>query len=181
MSYYNDNIWVEALYWQDMFDSAEQFVEKVGAVGTDSGNLETLYDILKLKYMFAKTRYIEEEPFILGLKRELQIVWPVYLKQKELIEDMFNLELEEVMKVGSNLNNTVNTNDSPVVDADKIAISDLSTSQTSQLTRQGKLMALMSKYDAIRMDYVRMIYNASDSLFQKILIDNKFITYKQEV
>jgi len=150
------------------------------SVGGDTTHLTELYELMELKYMYAKTRYVLEDAFIRGIKRELMIVWPIYIKQKELITSMMDLEIEEIRKVSSNLSNTVNTNDSPVVDADKIAISDLSTSQTSNLSKQGMLAALMSKYEAIRMDYVRMVYAKCDDLFQKILSRNMYVVYDQE-
>ncbi len=73
MPYYRNNYWAEALEWQDMFTDATQFEEKVTSIGGDTTHLDDLFALLEMRYMYAKTRYIEEEAFILGLQRELYI------------------------------------------------------------------------------------------------------------
>ncbi len=88
--------------------------------------------------------------------------------------------LEDAMRVGHNLTNIVNTNDGSAVDADTLAIEDLSTTQTNSLSRQGKLAALLTQYEAARMDYLRGLYSKTDQLFQKILADTPVVLYEQE-
>jgi len=180
MPYYRDNFWIAPLEWQVMFTDSTQFIEKVVSIGGDTTHLDDLFALLEMRYMYAKTRYIEEEAFILGLQRELYLYWPIYLKQKEVMDQVFALTLEDVMRVSHNLTNIVNTNDGSAVDADTLAIEDLSTTQTNSLSRQGKLAALLTQYESARMDYIRGLYSKTDQLFQKILADTPTYLYEQE-
>jgi len=92
---------------------------------------------------------------------------------------MMELEIADIMVVGKSLTNRVDTNDSPVVDADSVPISDLSTSQSSSQSKQGVLASILAKYESIRMDYVRMVYAKADQLFKKILSKSDIYVYDQ--
>lgn len=181
MPLYQENIWVAPLEWNDVFPDSDTFELEVVSVGGDTDHLEELYEILSNKYVTAKTRYLEKEPFIYGIRRELQIEWPAYLMQKSLIDQVKAIEIAEVMKTGSTLSNTVQTNDTPVTDADTVPISDLSTLQTNVNSLGNKLNAIMNKYSALETNYLNKIYDKADKLFRQILSEDvPPITYEQE-
>ena len=62
-----------SLFFNEIFADATEFVDKVESIGTDTENLADLYYLLVNKYGWSRTRYMYEVPFILALKRELQI------------------------------------------------------------------------------------------------------------
>lgn len=166
-----------SLYFNEIFADSTEFVAKVETVGTDSTNLADLYILLANKYAWSKTRYMDEVPFILALKRELQISWPAYLKRKSLMDDIYLLQLTDLRtqmeNISSNLQNTVNANNSPVVNADTVAISNKSNSQTSTNNDMqilgGKIEALIKQYEVVNTDYLKEIYRKVDPLFRVIL------------
>jgi hypothetical protein len=172
--YFNEE---EPLYFSEVFADAAEFVEKVQEVGGDSENLEELYYILANKYSWARTRYMDEVPLIISIKRELAITWPVYLKRKEIITEIYALQIEDlqlqIKNNSKNLSNTVSANNSPVVNADTVPISNKSNLQVSNIgsndTLIGKLDALLRQYDAIKNDYLQEIYDKMDPLFRTIL------------
>lgn len=165
------------LYFNEVFYDATDFVDKVESVGTDTTNLADLYYLLANKYAWSRTRYMDALPFILALKRELQISWPAYLKRKDLMDDIYQLQLTDLRiqmeNISSNLQNTVNANNSPVVNADTVAISNKSNSQTSvnndvQIL-SGKIEAIIKQYELVNIDYLQEIYRKVDPLFRVIL------------
>lgn len=123
---------------------------------------------------------INKLPFLLAIKRELQVEWPAYILQKTLFDQIRTIEISEVMKSGSTLSNTVQTNDTPVVDADTVPISDLSTLQTNMNTVGNKLQAILAKYQALNINYLKKIYDKTDPLFRQILSDDNTLVYAQE-
>ena len=82
---------------------------------------------------------------------------------------------------GSNLNNTVNANNSPVTNANTAAITNKSNAQISNINQDvadteetykqlsNKLESLLRQYDVINSDYLQEIYRKVDPLFRVIL------------
>ena len=167
----------QPLYFNEVFTSAEEFATKVSSIGTDSSSLEDLYYLLANKYNWSRTRYMDEVAFILAIKRELQISWPAYLKRKDLMDDIYLLQVADLRiqmeNINKNLNNTVNANNSPVVNADTVAITNKSNIQTSNNNQvqvlSGKIDALFKQYELINADYLQEIYRKVDPLFRVIL------------
>lgn len=165
------------LYFNEVFADASEFVTKVESVGGDTSNLTDLYYLLANKYAWARTRYMDEIAFILAIKRELQISWPAYLKRKDLMDDIYLLQLTDLRvqmeNISKNLQNTVNANNSPIVNADTVAISNKSNSQTSSngdmQVLTGKVEALIKQYELVNADYLEEIYRKVDPLFRVIL------------
>ena len=146
-----------ALTFSEVFQDEYEFEAKVLSIGSDDENLHELYRILAQKYAWATTRYMMEEAFILSIRRELEITWPVYLKQKAIMDQLYTLNIEEIQRqmtrtvAGSreneatgtsvaesedsdtSLNNVVNANNAPVVNADTVAIKNKSNTQTSNV------------------------------------------------
>ena len=138
--YNQDPCWVEPLKFSDIFPDAETFESLVQKISSDQTHLKELYEILALRYSGATTRYMTLEPFVLALKSVLFIEWDLYLTQRSLIQNLKSIEIDDVMKLvkettsetreqeGSSetnlkdLQNEVNANNSPIVDADTIAI-----------------------------------------------------------
>jgi len=136
---------------------------------------------------------MDEVAFILALKRELQITWPSYLKRKDLMDQIYILQIADLqMQIqtirdssttssGSNLNNLVTANNSPVVNADTVAINNKSNAQNSNKSSNtveisenyqqlaNKLESLLRQYDVVNTDYLQEIYRKVDPLFRVIL------------
>ena len=181
------------LYWNEIFTSVTDFTEKVEIIGTDSSELSDLYYLLVNKYAWSGTRYMDEVAFILALKRELQITWPSYLKRKDLMDQIYLLQLADLQmqietirtsdnnSAGSNLNNVVNANNSPVTNANTVAINNKSNIQSSNINSNSsdasenytqlanKMESLLRQYDVINTDYLQEIYRKVDPLFRVIL------------
>lgn len=93
------------------------------------------------------------------------------------MDDIYLLQLTDLRiqmeNIGSNLQNTVNANNSPVVNADTVAISNKSNSQTSTNNDvqilSGKIEALIKQYELVNIDYLQEIYRKVDPLFRVIL------------
>ena len=169
MPLYNEKYDISTLSWGFIFPSAEIFEFKMQVHGSTFENHEELYDLLAQRYVAARTRYVEEEPFILAIIRELKYAWPMFLEQQQLMETIKNLEIEKVMASQSSLTNIVQSHDDPIVDADKIAISDLSNQQQVTRVTGNELMALMTKYEAIQRNYIDQLYRRMDPLFRVFL------------
>jgi len=182
MAYYNVDPYHNTLLWTDVFDSPEEFIEKVGDVGgiTDTAQLTELYNILSLKYLFSHTRYSTEGPFILGIKRELYTEFPFYLERQKLAQEMRDVEIAEVQLAQNQLRNLINTNDTDVVDADTVAIDDLSTQQENVRVTNNRLQAIREKYNNMNKDYLRAIYNRCDGLFRVVLSRDDVYLYPED-
>ena len=87
-----------ALTWSEVFSDGDEFAWKVQSVGGDSSRLDELYTILANKYAASTTRYMMEEAFVLALRRELDLAWSIYLKQKDIMDEVYNLSTSELMK-----------------------------------------------------------------------------------
>lgn len=72
MSFYNQQPNISSLSWSFVFPSAEIFDFKMTTMGSTFEDHEELYLLLAKRYIAARTRYIEEEPFILAIMRELE-------------------------------------------------------------------------------------------------------------
>jgi hypothetical protein len=172
--FYDDKDYYNTLKFDDVFTSGAEFVTKVGSVGgiTDSAKLTELYEVLALKYVASFTRYTSPFAFIQAIKRELYTEFPFYLKKKELADEMMAMEIEEIQIGQRQLRNKVDTHDDPVVDADTVPITDLSTEQESIRMTENKLEAVKNKYNVMNRDYIRGIYRQCDELFRVILAED---------
>lgn len=173
MSFYNQQPYISSLSWSFVFPSAEIFEAKMTAMGSTFEEHEELYLLLAKRYIAARTRYIEEEPFILAIMRELEYAWPMFLEQRSLMNDIKQLEIKKIMASQSSLTNIVQSHDDPVADADKVAISDLSNQQQITRITGNELMALMTKYEAIQRNYIDQLYRRTDRLFRVFLTDSE--------
>ena len=185
--FYDDKPFHTPLNWDDVFEGPEDFEEQMlalepaGVAGiTDSTNLEELYFILALKYYSSQIRYLTPEPFIIGIKRELQVEFKQYIQKKELMDDMIALTDAEIEVQRTQLRNLVDTHDEPIANADTVAWDDLSTEQENVLQRMNKLDAKKRKYNAMKADYVQNIYKKCDGLFRQILSDDVIDVYPLE-
>lgn len=192
------------LTFSDIFHDKYEFAFKVQEVGGVT-ELDTLYNILAMRYFTSTTMYMIEEPFIMGIKRKLNSAYPAYLRKKEMYQEILNLEIADIMRqskrtnqgssTGSstveansnNIRNEVENMDTPVTNADTIAVKDLSTKQTSdrleadngtefnnqdnfeETVDTNRLDAIMRKFEAIDQNLVAPIYSAIDPLFKGIL------------
>lgn len=183
----------QPLFWNEIFPTVDDFISKVVSIGSDALEIGDLYYLLVNKYAWSETRYMDEVAFILALKRELQITWPSYLKRKDLMDQIYILQIADLqMQIqtirdssttssGSNLNNLVTANNSPVVNADTVAINNKSNAQNSNKSSNtveisenyqqlaNKLESLLRQYDVVNTDYLQEIYRKVDPLFRVIL------------
>lgn len=95
-SIYPDGWLDQPLTFSEVFNDVDDFVDKVIEVGGMDDNLDQLYLILANKYVTAVTRYVNEEAFVLAIRRELQIEWPLYLQRKTIQDQIKNMTLEEI-------------------------------------------------------------------------------------
>jgi hypothetical protein len=181
MPLYKDRIYYDTLKWDDIFIDEDSFLTKVIAVGsvTDDDDIKELYHLLSLKYVGASTRYTEEFPFIIAIRRELYIQYPLFIKQRDLLNDMMELEIAEIMKASNTLRNLVEHPTDPTPNADTLAIDNLSTQQENILMTSNKLDAIRNKYGAISKNYLNQIYKACDELFKVVLSDDTVYLYQQ--
>lgn len=166
--YRNMSRYITTLKWSDCFEDATDFETKVVSIGTDSENLDVLYEILYNKYHHASTRYMEVESFVLGLRRELQIKWPLYLKQKSILDQLMALTVDDIILQSNTLRNLVNNVNESGTSRNKVAIENLSTEQENLYVTSNKLEALRSQYNASARDYLAQIYQSTDVLFKAI-------------
>lgn len=200
-TFYDSKVFFDTLLWSDVFKGPEDFISKIGSVGgiDDAVKLTELYEILALKYVRAHTRYTDEFAFIMAIKRELQVVWPMYLQQKALIKEVMELSIDRIRKsyertiegsgTRKGLINIVENMDEPITEASKVPIDNLSTSQSSNkaevadLNRESlmanELDSIMNKYRAVQQDYVSRIYAKTDELFRVILSDDVMWLYPE--
>lgn len=200
-TFYDSKVFFDTLLWSDVFEGPEDFILKIGSVGgiDDVDKLTELYEILALKYVRAHTRYTDEFAFIMAIKRELQVVWPMYLQQKALIKEVMDLSIDRIRKsyertiegsgTRKGLINIVENMDEPITEASQVPIDNLSTSQSSNkaevadLNRESlmanELDSIMNKYRAVQQDYVSRIYAKTDELFRVILSDDVMWLYPE--
>ena len=180
---YKDRVYFETLRWDDIFISDADFFTKVVSIGSvvAEADMKELYDILCLKYVGAHTRYTDEFSFIMGLKRELYVSYPMFLEQRTLLNDMMALDIAEVMKASSTLRNLVNNPTDPVANADSVPINNLTTEQENMTTTQNKLDAIRQKYSSIAKNYLSQVYKAVDQLFTVVLAEEDYYVFPQEV
>jgi hypothetical protein len=181
MPFYNENPDYNTLKWDDIFTSSAEFIAKVKDVGgiTDETKLTELYDILSLKYVTSYTRYTSEFPFIMGIKRELYVAFPFYLKRKELANEMMEMEIEEIQLGTRQLRNLVDTHDEPIANASTSPFNDLSTQQEYIRVTNNKLDAVKEKYQVMSKNYLQGIYAQCDGLFRVILSEDTKILFSQ--
>ena len=179
---YKDRVYFETLRWDDIFTSSDQFFADVVSIGsvTTEADMKELYEILALKYVGAHTRYTDAFSFIMALKRELYVSYPMFLEQRTLLNDMMALDIAEVMKATSTLRNLVNNPTDPVANADSVPISNLTTEQENMTTTQNKLDAIRQKYSSIAKNYLQQVYKAVDQLFTVVLAEEDYYLYPQE-
>lgn len=179
--YYENRRYYDTLTWRDIFPDEESFISKIEDIGgiSDPDKLAELYEILVLKYITAKTRYDTEFPFILALRRELQVEFPYYLEKKALAKVALEMEIDEIRKQSSSLRNIINTHDEPINNASEVPIDDLSTTQESLRITGNKLDAVKSKYNTMNRNFVAGIYKNCDGLFRVILSDDIIWLYPQ--
>ena len=199
-STYNDR----PLLFSEVFTDYIDFQGKLVSVG-GLEDLSELYRLLALRYSFATTMYVIEEPFIMAIKRKLEYEWPTYITRKTLYEQMRNIEISKVMNQNTrsinkevtgtstrdynsnNLQNQVQTNDTPVTNADTVPIKDLSTMQINNklagddantfnnqdvITDSldgNELEAILVKYEAMNKNLLDTLYARLDVLFRAIL------------
>ena len=177
--------WFDTLKWEDIFHDKQSFIDKMNDLESSVNNklepLEELYDILYLKYHSSYTRYTSELPFIMSIKREMMISWPIYIQQKSLMDDMMEMEIEEIQRQAKSISNlvdrpTVNLPDNPSEEP----IKKLSTQQQTLFNVGNKLNAVRDKYYSINHDFLQNIYDRLDIYFRVIQRDDTFILYKQE-
>lgn len=179
---YKEKVFFETLRWDDIFVSSEKFYEKVVSVGsvTAEADMKELYEILALKYVGAHTRYTDEFSFIMALKRELYVSYPMFLEQRVLLNEMMTMDIAEIMKSSQQLRNLVNNPIDPVANASTVPISDLSSEQENVLMTQNKLDAVRQKYASISKNYLSQVYKAVDQLFTVVLAEENIYLYPQE-
>lgn len=173
MPLYDDKFYFETLKFDDVFKSDDEFFEKVVSINNinSEADIKELYNILTMKYVGASTRYTDEFSFIMALKRELYVSYPLYLKQKELLNDMMTLEISEIMKASNQLRNLVEHPTDPTPNASSQPIDDLSTMQENIVVTQNKLDAIKQKYSSLSRNYLNGIFKSCDQLFTVILGD----------
>lgn len=177
--------WFDTLKWGDIFPDQETFVAKMGETVTSVNvkllPIEELYDVLYLRYHSSNTRYTSELPFIMSIKREMMVLWPIYIQQKALMEEMMEMEIKEIQRESKSISNvidrpTVNLPDKPSEEV----IPNLSTTQQSLFNMGNRLRAVREKYASVDHDYLNHIYEKLDIYFRVIQKDDVFILYEQE-
>lgn len=104
---YDEDPGYAPLMFSEAFVSSQDFVDKIISIAGSSTDLDILYRILANKYAYSTTRYTMEEAFVLAIKRELEITWPVYLKQKSIMSTIYSLTTDELMTKMETLRNTI--------------------------------------------------------------------------
>lgn len=177
--------WFDTLKWGDIFPTKEVFIEKMTDIGSSLNvklePLDELYDILYMKYHSSNTRYTSELPFIMSIKREMAVLFPIFIQQKALMEEMMEMEITEIQRQNKSISNvidrpTVNLPDKPSEEV----IPNLSTTQQSLFNLGNRLNAVRDKYYSIEHDFLQRIYDNMDKYFRVIQKDDIFILYKQE-
>lgn len=178
-------VWFDTLKFSDIFPDKEAFKSKMQDTVTSLNDklepINELYDILYLRYHSSNTRYTAELPFIMSLKRELVVQWPIYIQQKALMNEMMTIEIEEIQRQAKSIGNiivkpTINLPDDP----SEQVIPKLSTQQQTALNIGNKLSAIRDKYISVDHDFLTRIYDKLDIYFRVIQKDDTFILYKQE-
>jgi hypothetical protein len=180
--FYDKRFYFDTLTFGDIFSSSTEFIEKVVSIGgiTDTSDLADIYERLAEKYLFAHTRYASEDPFILGIKRELHTSFAFYLERVEIANKMIALTDDQIEFRNNQLRNLVDTHDEPIANADTVAFDDISTQQENINIKVGKLMALKEKYNAMNRDYMVDIYKKCDPLFRQIHARKDIYIYEEE-
>lgn len=178
-------IWYDTLKWGDIFPDKGSFEAKmtdtVTSLNAKLQPIDELYDVLYMKYHSSNTRYTSELPFIMAIKREMSILWPMYIQQKALMEEIMEMEIAEIQRESKSISNvidrpTVNLPDKPSEEV----IPKLSTTQQSLFNLGNKLRAVREKYISVDHDYLSHIYEKMDIYFRNIQKDDTFILYNQE-
>lgn len=177
MPLYQERWGYKPLSWSFVFSGPDEFEQKLTEFGSRFTEHGRLYELLVRKYIAADTRYSTEEPFILAIIRELEWAWPMYQTQSELMERLKEIEIARIMESQSSLTNVVQSHDDPVVDADKIAIPDLSNQQQVTRITGNELVAIMTKYEAIQRNFVDQLYRRLDPLFAKFISSGTHIRF----
>lgn len=180
--FYDDKVYFDTLKWDDCFVSEEQFatdMEDVGGI-TDVDSLKELYRILSMKYVTSYTRYTNKFAFMMALKRELHTEFPFYLQKKTLANEMMEMEIAEIQRGARSLRNVVDQHDDSVVNANTVAIDDLSTTQESIETTANKLDAVKQKYNVMNRNWLQGIYKQCDELFRVILSEDVTQIYETD-
>lgn len=172
----------DTLRFDDIFPGPAEFEEKMSAfIDYDLGSFlpfEELYYVLALRFAGAHTRYTSEFPFIMALIRNLKVVWPIYKAQKALMQEAINEELDEVMKTGISIRNTI---ERPTVgiptEPSETPIPNLSSNQETVVNKMNKIDAIQYKYQAIENDYLEKVYKAVNKLFRIIAPDTTKYIY----
>lgn len=178
MMLYKDKIFLKGLMFYDIFPDLETFKEKIPNIG-NLDNMDELYEVLFNRYFRSETRYTSEAGFIHSLMFKLQVNWPAYTTQKEILKQIQELELQTIMDGDLTIINQANNPNIPTVDPTKTPIPNLSSTQQTSLRKMNKLEALRLKYDASMQDYLSKIYKACDSLFVQMLTEDTLTLYPQ--
>lgn len=174
----------DTLLWDDIFPSAEEFETKMKSVlPLSNAKLEPfdeLYELLAMRYSGAHTRYTTQYPFILGLKRELIINYPIFIQQKALVEQLMDLDVEELRLKNQLVRNvvdrpTVGIPTNPSLDP----IPELSTVQEAVTEKLSILETTREKYMLVNKNYLEQIYRAINPLFKVILQDEEYTLFPQ--
>ena len=73
-----------------------------------------VYKILFRHYCNSNVQYLTPDEFKLDLANDLENVWAKFKKRKELVEKIYNLTDDEILKINNTLSNQANNpNDAP--------------------------------------------------------------------
>ncbi len=132
-------------YFSDIFPTLDNFVSCIEEYGIDISDPvfnQFVYNVINLSYLKANIRYNEKEAFMAGLVNVLMNKYAKFKKEKELINSIYKLTLDEINVINDALTNqSENPNTSPTNPLEPL---NYVSSQTFQRISNNRLNAYLN-------------------------------------
>ena len=143
-TFYFEDIIPDYDTWQSIMEQ-ESFINYEDA--TQSAFDQFVYKLVSRHYTHCNIRYSTPEPFVLELVNVYQNKFAQFLKEKNIIDEMYNLTNEELVLVNNALTNIANNpNDAP---ADPLQPLQYISAQTYTQSNDNKLRAYFNALNSI--------------------------------
>lgn len=143
-TFYFENIIPDYDTWQGIMEQ-ESFIDYTDATQSAFDNF--VYKLVSRRYTHCNIRYSTPEPFICELVNVYQNKFAQFLKEKNIIDEMYQLTNEELVLLNNTLSNVANNpNDAPT---DPLQPLQYISAQTYTQANDNKLRAYFNALNSI--------------------------------
>ncbi|MBO7695184.1 MAG: hypothetical protein J6T10_21390 [Methanobrevibacter sp.] len=167
-------------FFKEIFETENDFLNFVIDYNVNSLNIadnliyfKYVYKVLFRTYCNSNIQYLTPEEFKLDFANELENVWEKFKKRKELVEKIYKLSDDEILKINNTLSNQANNpNDAP--DDPTKPLNYISAQVYSQLN-DNKLIGYLKAIETMPELKNKELINSFKWLFKSYIPNQVFI------